>query len=197
MTTTKYSRFPRLTKAKMNLKFLNESLDLKIFGGDFSEDELISFIMAFGETNDLVSGGWVLPDGTILDFRRHEKNNQALRHSRIYSAFSDERKKILEKRFDSRKLLLGDDSPAIDICLAAGFLRYHLSESRDECIFYLSLEKKPTEKQVEFLEKIEDFMSDSVASRVLGVFECNGKHGSYDFAKEMSRNLVNDVLRQF
>ncbi len=79
MTTTKYSRFPRLTKAKMNLKFLNESLNLKNFGVDFSDD--------------LVSGGWVLPDGTILDFRRHEKNNQTLKHSRIYSAFSfpDER----------------------------------------------------------------------------------------------------------
>lgn len=197
MTSSSCTRFPRFTKAKINLDLLNESVDLAQFGGPFTEEELADFIMAFGETDDLLAGGWVLPDGAILDFNRQDRTNHALRHSRIYSAFSDERKSILEKRFDHEKLLYSDDSIVIDICLAAGFLRYQLSESKDELIFYMSLEKRPTPKQLEFLHAIEDFVGDSVASGFVGIFECNGRHVSYSSSKEMSRRLANDVLEQF
>ena len=197
MTLTTCIRFPRFAKAKVCLKLLNESIDLSEFGGQFSEEELEKFIMTFGETDDILAGGWVLPDGTILDFNRQDRTNNALRHSRIYSAFSDERKSILEKSFSIEKLLYNDDSIVVDICLAAGFLRYQLSESNDGCIFYMSLEKKPTTKQLDFLHSIENFVHSSIAPGFVGIFECNGKHVSYSSAREMSIKLVDDVKKQF
>lgn len=197
MTLSSCTRFPRFTKAKINLDLLNESIDLAQFGGPFTEEELANFVIVFGETADLPNGGWVLPDGAVLDFNRQDQTNHALRHSRIYSAFSDERKSILEKRFDPEKLLYSDDSIVVDICLAAGFLRYQLTEARDECVFYMSLEKKPTAKQLDFLYSIEDFVGGSIASKFVGIFECNGKHVSYSSQKEMSKKLANDVLEQF
>ena len=123
---------------------LNESVNLDEFGGPFSEEELAELAYNCGETSHLRDGGWILPDGTILDFKRNDMSNNAVRHSRIYDFLSFERQEALEKKMSPEELRWSDNSIAIDVCLAAGFIRYNLTEKRNECVFYMSLEKKPT-----------------------------------------------------
>ena len=145
MSRYRCTRFPRLAKLSMQFTLLNESIDLEKFGGEFTDDEIAEMILSFGETNNLIDGGWILPGGEVLDFNRSSTlSNNAIRHSSIYVAFSPERKATLEKHMSPKDLLYSDDSIAIDVCLAAGFIRYHFFERKDDAVAYFSLEKKPT-----------------------------------------------------
>ena len=75
-------RFPRLVKLGIIANPLLESkIDLSDFGGKFSSHELEDMTMSFGEASSLTDGGWILPDGAILDFKRSMQNNTALKHS--------------------------------------------------------------------------------------------------------------------
>lgn len=198
MNSFKCTRFPRFAKLGIRFApFLNESVDLEKFGGEFTNDEIAEMVLSFGETNNLMDGGWILPTGEVLDFRRSDMSNNAIRHSRIYLAFSPERKALLEKYMSLKDLLWSDDSIAIDVCLAAGFIRYHFLEKRDDAVAYLSLEKKPTEKQLDILRDLADEVSKTASLNFIGVFECNGHHVSYDDPKKFGFRLVNDIMNCF
>lgn len=197
MNRYKCTRFPRLAKIGLKIGFLNESVDLSKFGGDFTEEEIINMIMMFGETDDLFSGGWILPNGEILDFKRSDRSNNAIRHSKIFSAFSNERKEILKKHMSEKDLLQSDSSIAIDVCLAAGLIRYHFAEFNNEAVVYLSLEKKPTTRQMSVLRDLAETVSDIESSKFLGIFECNGTHVSYSDSRTFGLRFINDVLRCF
>ena len=97
MNSFKCTRFPRFAKLGIRFTpFLNESVDLEKFGGEFTNDEIAEMVLSFGETDNLMDGGWILPTGEVLDFRRSDMSNNAIRHSRIYLAFSPERKALLQ-----------------------------------------------------------------------------------------------------
>ena len=102
----------------------------------------------FGETENLLRGGWILPDGAILDFGNTYGNYSGIgrRHSLIYDALRKDRQKTLAEMMPEHNLLYGDDSLAIDLCVAAGMIRYYLSDRRSEITAYFQLEKVPTPK---------------------------------------------------
>jgi hypothetical protein len=190
-------RYPRFAKIGINFSLLTENINLANFGGNFSEDEIFNMIMSFGETDNLMNGGWILQNGEVLDFKRSDISNYALRHSRIYSAFSSERKNILEKYMTANSLLNDDNSIAIDVCLAAGMIRYHFSERFNNTVIYLSIEKKPTNNQLTILKDLADEVGKTVCSKFNGIFECNGTHFSYDDPKKFKYNFLNDLMNCF
>lgn len=190
----KCTRFPRLAKIGLKFGFLNESVDLTKFGGEFTKDEIVNMIMTFGETNDLFNGGWILPDGEVLDFKRSDRSNNAIRHSKIFSAFSNERKEILKNHMSEKDLLWSDNSIAIDVCLAAGLIRYHFAEFNNEVVVYLSLEKKPTTRQMSVLRDLVEMIADIESSKFLGIFECNGTHVSYNDTRIFKLKFLNDIM---
>lgn len=194
---SKCTRFPRLAKIGVVFGRLNESADLDEFGGPFSEEELADLVFQCGEAERLCDGGWILPDGAVLDFRRNDMSNNAVRHSKIYDFLSPERQEALERKMSPEDLRWSDSSIAIDVCLAAGFIRYNLTEKRNECVFYMSLEKKPTVQQLGILRDIEEYVEKTSCMSFIGIFECNGNHISYDDPREFSRRFVNDVMRCF
>ena len=189
-------RFPRLVKCGINVDALLESkLDLSQFGSELSGQELEDMILSFGEAPSLLDGGWILPDGTILDFKRSRHDNTAMKHSKIFKCFSEDRKNALTSLGTPEWLLNADDSVAIDVAIAGGLVRYHLGSWNGDVTAYFSLETTPTSKQISILRDIEEEVKKMPCRSFRGMFECFGHHVSYDDQDEFSRRFVNDVLR--
>lgn len=190
------TRFPRLAKIGIVASALLESkLDLSNFGGEFSGQELEDMVLSFGEADSLCDGGWILPDGTVLDFRRSMHNNTAVKHSKIFKCFSEDRKHALARLGTPEWLLNADDSVAIDVAVAGGLVRYHLGSWSGDVTAYFSLETPPTSKQIGVLRDIEEEVKKMPCRSFRGMFECFGHHVSYDDQDEFSRRFVNDILR--
>ena len=188
-------RFPRLAKAGLLPFALNESVNLAELGGPFSNEEYAEMIMEFGETDDIMSGGWLLPDGTILDLNRRSFGMLgAKRHSAVFNAFSPSRKQALLNHMSEKDLLYDDDSIVVDVCTAAGMIRYHIRKFRDDMTAYFAIEKRPTDKQASVLREAQKLVADDDSSRFIGIVECVGRHMVYDTQREFGLRFMNDIL---
>ena len=164
---------------------------------DFSDSELASLEELFGITEDLDAAGWLLPNGSLLDFNKdYHKEGQADwdEHGDLRKGFSDERLKALGLSKDGRQL--DGLMKGIEGGLKAGAIR--VGNGPDG--LYLDLEKEPTPEQYEQLEQIakHDWFQDPYAEGEGHVIDLgDGTILTYPNNKVLSKRLVADIKKHF
>ncbi|MBO6031915.1 MAG: hypothetical protein J6Q22_10780 [Prevotella sp.] len=165
---------------------------------EFSDEEIASMEKIFGVTDDIDAGGWLLPDGRLLDFNRdyHKDGKEDWdEHGDISKAFSTNRKKKLgisgaEKRIDG--LMKG-----IEGAMQAGGIRYDNGPDG----LYMDIGKEPTKEQYGFLEKMarHDWDKDPFSDGDGHVITIGGnkKVLTYPDNEILRKRLVSDIKKFF
>ena len=91
--------------------------------------------------------------------------------------------------------MTADDSPAIDVAIAGGLIRYHIGTWNGDMTAYFSLETTPTSKQIDVLRDVEEEVKKMPCRSFTGIFECFGHHVAYNDQDEFAKRFVNDILR--
>lgn len=167
-------------------------------GSGFTDEEIASMEKMFGVTDDIDAGGWLLPDGRLLDFNRdyHKEGQENWdEHGDILKTFSAERKKSLGitgegKRIDG--LMKG-----IKGALQAGGIRYDNGPDG----LYMDIGIEPSKEQYDFLEQMaqHDWSKDPFADGDGHVITIGGdkKVLIYPDNETLRKRLVSDIKKFF
>lgn len=163
----------------------------------FSDEEMRRMEEMFGVTDDLDAAGWLLPNGSLLDFNRdyHKEGQQDWdEHGDIRKAFCDERQR--RTGISDPKNRMKGLQDGIDAAMNAGGIRF--ANGPDG--LYLDLKKEPTAKQYEQLEKIaeHEWDQDPYADGEGHVITFgDGKPLIYPDNETLAKRLVSDIKRHF
>ena len=167
-------------------------------GSGFTNEEIASMEKLFGVTDDIDAGGWLLPDGRLLDFNRdYHKDGQEDwdEHGDILKAFSDARKKALGITGDEKKI--DGLMKGIEGALQAGGIRYDNGPDG----LYMDIGKEPSKEQYEFLEEManHDWSQDPFADGEGHVITIGGnkKVLTYPDNETLRKRLVSDIKKHF
>lgn len=169
---------------KINSLGINESLIKE----DYDIFELAK--QHFGITNDIRECGYILPDGSMLDFSgTHERQGKD-------SSFLKGRRSVDHREIESLKWKKdGFTRSGIEISMPKfikmGAIRIHASSTYSTINLYV----KPTEQQIDILLRIIRYSNGCVVLEIGDGYDESLSYAEYDNAKP--RKIVNDIIRYF